>query len=399
MIDRIKIENFKSVVDLEFEPGRFNVIIGANGCGKTNILEAITLASAANQNKLDNEFLGNRLRNTKHEFMFSAFEEMKTENNSFVLIQVLQKLKAPLTFYLTINKLTGEWLNGGRIMEDIYTSRYMANLIEDERIKEIIRQRDNFPDIEQLKLWANEGDFEKLQSQIPNFYSFVQEQIIHKSILDSFLIYCPEETKLRLFSDESQILPLGRRGEGLFQHLKDLVTKEGNRDIIDDINEGLMLLDWVDGIKIPENLLSSEFRLEVGDRYLKESLHYFDQRSTNEGFLYLLFYLTLFSSKQTPMFFAIDNIENSFNPKLCTALIKQLVRLAKKNDKQVILTTHNPYILDGLDLSDDEQRLFVARRTIDGHTKIDRVEYKEERTMKLSEIWMNGFIGGLPDNF
>lgn len=35
MIDKIKIEHFKSIVDLEFEPGRFNVIIGANGCGKT----------------------------------------------------------------------------------------------------------------------------------------------------------------------------------------------------------------------------------------------------------------------------------------------------------------------------------------------------------------------------
>jgi len=60
MIDRIKIQNFKSIVDLKFNPGSFNVIIGPNGCGKSNILEAISFASAASQNKLDYEYLVNR---------------------------------------------------------------------------------------------------------------------------------------------------------------------------------------------------------------------------------------------------------------------------------------------------------------------------------------------------
>ena len=59
---------------------------------------------------------------------------------------------------------------------------------------------------------------------------------------------------------------------------------------------------------------------------------------------------------------------------------------SKKNDKQVILTTHNPYVLDGLDLSDDEQRLFVCRRDIDGHTRIERIKYREDRKMSLSEL-------------
>ena len=47
---------------------------------------------------------------------------------------------------------------------------------------------------------------------------------------------------------------------------------------------------------------------------------------------------------------------------------------------------HNPYVLDGLDLSDDEQRLFVCRRDIDGHTRIERIKYREDRKMSLSEL-------------
>ena len=147
------------------------------------------------------------------------------------------------------------------------------------------------------------------------------------------------------------------------------------------------------------DLMSNEFTLDIRDKYIHESLQYFDQKSTNEGFLFLLFYAVLFASKDTPAFFAIDNIDVSFNPKLCKELIQKLTRLAVKHNKQVIVTTHNPAILDGLDLEDDAQRLFVVRRNEEGHTKAKRVEFKPERKMKLSEVWTNGFIGGLPDNF
>lgn len=399
MIDKIKIENFKSIVDLEFDPGRFNIIIGANGCGKTNILEAITIASAASQNRLDNEFLGSRLRNTKPAFMFSAFEENQTENPGYIAVRIAENPKPATDFHIVIDGNTGKWVNLGDFINDQNVYRSIEKLIENELIKDAIGAQDKFSDFESLQQLLKSDDKEKIKTYIPNFYSSLKASLFSKPALESFLIYCPEESNLRRFSDDSQVLPLGRRGEGLFQHLKDIYSKEENAEIINDIEEGLLLLDWIDGFKIPTDLLSNEYRLEVGDKYLKKTLHYFDQRSTNEGFLYLLFYLTLFASKQTPLFFAIDNIENSFNPKLCTMLIRYLVQLAKKHDKQVILTTHNPYILDGLDLEDDEQRLFVARRNIDGHTKLDRVEYKEERTMPLSEIWMNGFIGGLPDNF
>ena len=45
MVRKITIENFKSILKLKLELGRVNVLIGENGCGKTNILEAIALGS------------------------------------------------------------------------------------------------------------------------------------------------------------------------------------------------------------------------------------------------------------------------------------------------------------------------------------------------------------------
>ena len=160
-----------------------------------------------------------------------------------------------------------------------------------------------------------------------------------------------------------------------------------------------MLIDWFEDFKMPANLISNEFTLQIKDRYLGQNLQFFDQRSTNEGFLFLLFYFTLFISSDTPPFFAIDNIESSFNPKLCTKVVQTLAKLTKEKKKQVIITTHNPAALDGIDLQDDDNRLFVVGRNMEGHTKVRRIEYKANRSIPLSEAWRKGLIGGLPDNF
>jgi AAA15 family ATPase/GTPase len=57
MIEKIKISNFKSIEELELDLGRVNVLIGENGCGKTNILEAIGFGSLGIKRKLDYELL------------------------------------------------------------------------------------------------------------------------------------------------------------------------------------------------------------------------------------------------------------------------------------------------------------------------------------------------------
>ncbi len=78
-----------------------------------------------------------------------------------------------------------------------------------------------------------------------------------------------------------------------------------------------------------------------------------------------------------------------------------LVRLAKENDKQVLLTAHNPGLLDGLNLTDPEQRLFVISRNKVGHTKALRIEQKPSANgheqVRLSEQFLRGYIGGLPN--
>jgi predicted ATPase len=60
MIRNLTIERFKSLVKLELELGRINVFVGANGSGKTNLLEAIGVLGAAAFGLVDDETLQRR---------------------------------------------------------------------------------------------------------------------------------------------------------------------------------------------------------------------------------------------------------------------------------------------------------------------------------------------------
>ena len=410
MVENIRIRNYKSIVDLTLDLGRFNVIIGTNGCGKSNILEAITMASAASQDKLDAESLKNRgIRETEPQFMMNAFDDIEQDCNSSVIQIDIRSSENPegTSAIIGYSNQERKWKNNGDISDEAYGVTISKEVLE--ILKGFIeKSKEN----ESTTFDKEFNDFLS-NNRYKNWLAFVRkeknatkeeiEKTLGKSFLEAptyanYISFRPVEKVLRDFNDYTTY-PLGNKGEGLFQYLKELSKNESNNGLFEEINKGLKILDWFDGFNIPDGLLSNEYKLSIGDKFLKDSLHYFDQRSTNEGFLYLLFFLTLFNSKDTPQFFAVDNIETSFNPGLCQSLTKYLVKTTKENDKQVILTTHNPFVLDGMDLSDDEVRLFVCRRDIDGHTKIERVKYREDRKMSLSELWMSGLIGALPDNF
>ena len=315
--------------------------------------------------------------------MFNAFDDTEQDKSPFITINVVSKSKMNTNIVIGYAEKVKEWVN-------------LADFTDKLRIQKVLESLESHTGKTIDILHDDNIDITNFDKKNPELFKALYDMLIDKPELSSFITYRPTEGNLRK-NPETRMFPFGTKGEGLLKYFKELGQESS--DLFAEINNGLHLLDWFDNFSIPDDLLSNEYALSIGDKYLKESMHMFDQRSTNEGFLYLLFYITLFNSKDTPNFFAIDNIEISFNPKLCTKLTEYLVESSVKNDKQVILTTHSPYVLDGLDLSNDYVRLFVARRNIDGHTQLERICYREGRNMLLSELWMSGLIGGLPDNF
>lgn len=385
MLEKIHIQNFKSLYDLEISVGRVNLFIGENGSGKSNLLEALVFVSASETSKLGNEFLVSRgIRVPEPTLMRSAFSNDDKDKDITVTITYNgETIKS--TFYNDYVEYS-EWRreeeilnNSNEIVETINevlsTTRNNNGAIR----KEYIERLDTETAVKLLKFLTKLQDNSKLKK---------------------FLIYSPENTALRTFEKEGQIQPLGINGEGLLKLLK-VINNYEDKSYITTIIESLKLFNWFEDITIPskENI---ENHVVIKDKYLYREI---DQRSANEGFLFILFYITLIVAKETPKAFAIDNIDASLNPKLCTKFMSLIAELAQKYDKQIFLTTHNPAILDGIDLNDEEQKLFVVSRNKSGHTRMkeitaqDKPKSSNDEPLHLSEAFMRGYLGGLPKGF
>ncbi len=57
-------------------------------------------------------------------------------------------------------------------------------------------------------------------------------------------------------------------------------------------------------------------------------------------------------------------------------------------------------VLDGLDLSNEDVRLFAVDRDKNGYAQIRRIKISQElidEGQPLSRLWINGRLGGVPD--
>ncbi|MBF5010274.1 AAA family ATPase [Burkholderia pseudomultivorans] len=431
MIKTIEIRNYKSIDILKLDLGRVNVFIGENGAGKSNILEAIGLAGAASAKKLDNEFLASRgIRVTQAQLMRPAFDGF--EGNESISITVGNDSPQPVRFTLSNdNAAYSQWQcdihsgsaslnltptefpkiiksfvdsNQSRDKQELQESVQAFTKILFEKLEQTERENSSKED---LSAEALKEESRQLKIELPTdnlFAKYLNEtnsnfRSIRKELSD-FIIYSPENTSLRIFEREGQIEPLGINGEGLLKLLRVLSSED--LDTVKEIKASLSLFGWFKDFNVVDEGTGPS-RMEIEDKYLADGRTYFDQRSANEGFLFLVFYFSLFSSRLTPTFFGVDNVDASLNPKLCQKLALQLVKLAKKHEKQVILTTHNPAILDGLNLEDDEQRLFAVSRNSIGYTKVTRIhkpkQSESSTPIRLSEAFLRGSIGGLPKGF
>lgn len=423
MISQIQIQNYKSITHQTLDLGRVNVFIGENGSGKSNILEAIALAAAAAGGKLDSEFLASRgIRTTSPQKMRPAFCD---DNDCTPITVAVRKPGMTTAIYemQNANAPYSKWQLTRR-NQVVDFKKFILDLKEaslvypDERSLQLFRKsiRDAFFSIE--KIGSENGTAIKIDfPKSGKFMEILQSALIPNNQIDrnlaQFIIYSPENSSLRTAYREGQIEPLGINGEGVFRLLSlylrsagvDSVgasyglPSESASGVLASIKSSLQMLDWFDDLRLAA---FPEESLEVKDRFLASSHAFLDYSSANEGFLFLLFYFLLLSSDLTPPFFAIDNIDASLNPKLCERLIIELVHLSKLNGKQLILTTHNPAVLDGLDLNDDDQRLFIISRSGKGETRIKRFKKAVgagSAQPRMSELFLRGMIGGLPKSF
>lgn len=390
-LKKIAFGNFKSLYHTSFEPGKVNVFIGANGTGKSTILEAIGLLSAAMTDRVDANSLQRKgVRLSTPSLYKSSFKSLdKIKSTIDLSVEWDEQNQADIFRYdvhLTTPKDTDYW--------KYHSEAFFQN---------------------GEKKWGRSNASQKQSNSYIGFFRIDDNPNLEdgRRIADCFSnygIFQPNTMTLRgTIPDTNQMVPVGLNGGRLSEALQDIIREEEGDLFLGSMymEDVLELIDWASDISVDvpkkrninSNVPTTRQVIEFGDRFMKDTAK-FTGYDASEGALYVLFMLCLAMHPMSPSIFAVDSFDHALNPRLAKKMIQVFCELVIKNQKHVFLTTHNPLVLDGLDISNDDIRLFAVERDKNGFAGIKRIKVSQElidEGQPLSRLWINGRLGGVPD--
>ena len=416
MLNKLIVERFKSIRAATIELGRVNLFIGGNGAGKSNILEAIGVVSASIDRGLGETDLSRKgVRITPPELMKSAF---KNEN-------------LPRTLQLTAN-LTGNVeyrINLTGREEDTLLGFFSERCMHGQT--QIFGRSPNGARVlgESIHgvLNRHRGMWDQVRTPFLKFPADVETSMQR---LSQYVIYSPQTDFLRgLTPGRVDTPPIGLHGEGLPQAVRGLIAQwentKGKHSSTFKLKEQALDLafmpQWASTVKVGRiaKSLTSRALPNQGDdmvyfldKYMHAKRKTLSAYDSSEGTLFLLFVAVLLAHDDSPKVFALDNVDNSLNPRMTRTLLESIIGITGESSSnasicgpsQVLLTSHNPTSLDAFDLFDDHQRVFVVARNQDGHTTVTRLKPHREMTREewqqakngrnLSQLWLDGEIVG-----
>ncbi len=393
MLRQVRIERFKSIVDLTIDLGRVNVFIGANGSGKSNILEAVGVLGAAASGRVDDESLLRRgVRPGVPGLYKTAFSLKKlvphikfgatSEDGASYEVTLWNPLEDPSPAW----RFKSEKLKSadGRVLGSRNPVR-----------SKIANQEVGIAALEAVRLSATDPAGALI------------------SELREYAIHCPNTPTLRgLVLDVQNRAPVGLSGGRLPEALHELrVASHRDIGLARTLESIYDLIDWARAFRtrasglVPLSPSASRTAnvIEFTDRHMMRSRNRLTGYDASEGALYVLFYAALALHPLAPRCAAVDNFDQALNPRLATRVAQAICQWTEAGrSRQWLLTAHNPAVLDGLPLRDDGVRLFAVDRNSDGHTRVRRIDVtaalakRPDESWTLSRMWMNGLLGAVP---
>ncbi|MFC4160555.1 AAA family ATPase [Chitinimonas lacunae] len=396
MLRRLSIHGFKSIVQESIELGRVNCFIGANGVGKSNVLEALGVLGAAANGVVDDESLLRRgVRAGLPRLYKSSFATERTPAHIRIGIEGETQESYRVSLLNPLESPEPAWSYKTEVLTD-----GEAEIIS-RGVRDTTRRNLN-PQAGLAALKLVEMDTDNAAARL------IQS-------MQDYAIYCPNTPTLRgVIPDMQSRRPVGLSGgqlaEGfasLRQHLE--AQGEAGEVVLDQVLE---LIDWVADIQTTSHgasLISSKvprtkLMLKFTDRFMNSTRNELTAYDASEGALYIIFCATLCLLPHAPRILAIDNLDQALNPRLLARLAARLSGWLEHNgaERQLLFTAHNPAVLDGLNLNDSETRLFAIERNSHGMTVVRRIELSAElaalnREYPLSRLWMMGHLGAVPN--
>ncbi len=400
--DKITIKNFKSIKDVSVELGKLNVLIGPNGSGKTNFLEAVLLARTivrppslppypfANWWGYQNLVFG---RDVNNNVEFSV-EGKAGDNVPFAYSFIINGAGDSVNF-IQENLRIGDELNFERSGPLLTIDNGKANGAQKRARPDIadhyiLQIKDNRYSIFSLIAQSLTESYDRYQDRFLAFYQNLLEskspvilagrpedlsafdQLLQFFLNDVwFLSYDPGLAKVPFLPSSK----LGVHGEGIASSLYSSYGATMPKGYLNDFLEEYKL-------SISYNLGPNQtVSLRLGEGSLQ-----FDIPGVPDGYLKMITILHMLDQKPSILF--IDEIENSLHLKL----IELAISAFRSFPGKVVLTTHSPMVVDLVDPS--ELILFeksglstVAKRIANPEGLKKRLA---EDGLALSESWLYG---------
>ena len=393
MLTKIAVESFKSLERVEVELGQINVFVGANGSGKSNLLEAAGVLSAAASGRVDDESLMRRGVRPGLPQLYKCALKGKRQPG-YISFEAMNETAA---YKVSLFNPLGDPNPAWRYHTESWTFEGEELAGRSHRMKKKPNPEAGLAALKAVE--RPEGD----------------PALALLDLLRNYAIYEPNTPTLRGIVPELQPRePVGLSGGGLAQAVLAVarIIRSDKAKAV-HFRDFRALIDWAKAVgscpahKLPlsPSAATSKQVVRFVDRFMTESRNTLSGADASEGALYVLFAAAMTLDDRAPKLFALDNADHGLNPRLARELIRIVCDtvLDAGNGRQLLLTTHNPQVLDGLPLQDDRVRLFTVSRTSTGRTVVRRVEIGKKlldminKEWSLSRLWVMGHLGGVPN--
>lgn len=393
MLEKLSVRTFKSLEDVTIDLGMVNVFIGGNGSGKSNLLEALGILSAAADGKVDDQtLLARGVRPGLPALYKSAFPTKKRIPPHLFFGALGAQAKYEVSLHNPLKDPTPAW-------------RFKTELWEVNNKKLVGRSP--------ARSTGTNSDRGLAALKAVEITPGAALDLLKS--LQGYVIFSPTTAVLRGVAQETQPRqPVGLSGGNLPRAILDLLRQrrrdERSRQICREV---LGLVDWAknfgstsaERLPLSPTAATSKTVIRFRDRFMSEKRNVLSGYDASEGALYALFLAVIAGHDKSPSLCAVDNADHGLNPRLARSLMEYLCQwyLDASEPRQILLTTHNPLVLDGLPLQDDRVRLFTVSRTDSGRTSVRRVAVdsslleKAKQGWSLSRLWVMGHLGGIPD--
>jgi predicted ATPase len=379
-LSHIQIKGYRRLKALDLPLESFNVLIGANGVGKSSILEVMDLLAASAEGTLETTIS-----------QAGGISSLLTADDKTDCIDLALQMptvgQQPLEYQI---RLTRKGVGSAVTQESL--TQHQTKSPQPFKFIDATSTRVYYHDPSQKKLLQPNWEYkwtESALSQVPKMYRTPESlrQLLASSTAIYHSLDVSARSPVRLPQAIGPAETPGSDGEDLLSCLYSM--RESNKDRYEAVEDALRAaFPTFDRIDFPA-VAAGSLTLAWRDKDFTQPIH---PHQLSEGTLRFLWLVTLLQSSGLPRITLIDEPEVSLHPEMLR-LLAELMREAAERT-QLIVATHSDRFVRFL----EPHELLVCDLDDGGGTRITRANHLDLKhwmqDYTLDQLWMAGRLGG-----